>query len=46
MKKSRYTEVQNAFALKQVEVGTPVTDMCRKLGIANRHFTVVNSPKQ
>lgn len=32
MKKSRYTEEQIAFALKQAELGTPVNEVCRKLG--------------
>ena len=38
MKKSRYTEEQIAFALKQVELGTPVTEVCRKLGITEQSF--------
>ena len=38
MKKSRYTEEQIAFALKQAEVGTPVAEVCRKLGIAEQTF--------
>lgn len=38
MKKSRYTEEQIAFALKQAELGTPVGDVCRKLGIAEQTF--------
>ena len=38
MKKSRYTEEQIAFALKQAELGTPVEDVCRKLGIAEQTF--------
>jgi len=35
MKKSRYTEEQIAFALKQVELGTPVPEVCRKLGVSD-----------
>lgn len=31
MKKSRFTEEQSAFALKQPELGTPVPEVCRKL---------------
>lgn len=38
MKKSRYTEEQIAFALKQNEVGTPVAEICRKLGISEATF--------
>lgn len=34
MKKSNHTEEQIAFALKQVELGPPVSDVCRKLGVA------------
>jgi len=32
MKKSRFTEEQITFALRQADSGTPVADMCRKLG--------------
>ena len=32
MKKSRFTNEQIAFALKQAESGTPVEEGCRKLG--------------
>ena len=38
MKKSRYTEEQIAFALKQAELGAPVDEVCRKLGIAEQTF--------
>ena len=38
MKKSNYTEEQIAFALKQVELGTPISEVCRKLGIAEQTF--------
>lgn len=34
MKKSRFTEEQIVFALKQAELGTSVPDVCRKLGIS------------
>ncbi|MEA3425566.1 MAG: transposase, partial [Bacteroidota bacterium] len=33
MKKTKYTEQQIAFALKQAETGTSVQEVCRKMGI-------------
>ena len=38
MKKSRFTEQQIAFALQQAEGGTPVEEVCRKLGISQATF--------
>ena len=38
MRKSRYTEEQIAFALKQAELGTPVNEVCRKLGVSEPTF--------
>ena len=38
MKKSRYTEEQIAFALKQAELGTGVEEVCRKMGISDATF--------
>lgn len=38
MKKSKYTEAQIAAALRQVENGTAVVEICRKLGIAEATF--------
>ena len=38
MKKTRYTEEQIAFALKQAELGTSVKEVCRKLGISDATF--------
>jgi len=32
MKKSRYTEEQILYALKQAELGTPIVDLCRQHG--------------
>ena len=32
MQKTRYTEEQIAFALKQAETGTRVEEVCRKMG--------------
>jgi putative transposase len=36
MKKSRYTEEQTAFALKQPETGTPVAEVIRRMGISEQ----------
>jgi putative transposase len=38
VKKSKYTEEQIAFALKQAELGTSVEEVCRKLGISDATF--------
>ena len=38
MRKSRYTEEQIAFALQQAEDGTPVAEVCRKLGVTEQSF--------
>ena len=38
MKKTRYTEEQIAFALKQAETGTRVGEVCRKTGISETTF--------
>lgn len=38
MKKTRYTEEQIAFALKQAETGTRVEEVCRKMGISEAIF--------
>lgn len=38
MKKSRFTESQGAYALRQAEAGTPVSDVCRSLGICDATF--------
>jgi hypothetical protein len=39
MKKSRYTEEQIAFALKQAETGTPVAEVIRRMGFRSRRST-------
>ncbi|STW13336.1 putative transposase-like protein [Klebsiella pneumoniae subsp. rhinoscleromatis] len=39
MKKTRYTEEQIAFALKQAETGTRVEEVCRKMAFLKPHFT-------
>ena len=38
MKKSKFTDEQIAFALKQAEVGGKVTEVCRKIGISEATF--------
>lgn len=38
MRKSRYTEEQIAFALRQAETGTPVKEVIRKMGISEQTF--------
>ena len=38
MKKTKYTEPQIAFALKQAETGTRVAEVCRRMGISEATF--------
>ncbi len=38
MKKAKFTDEQIAFVLKQVEVGTPVDEVCRKVGVSEQTF--------
>jgi putative transposase len=38
MKKTRYTEEQIAFALRQAESGTPVSEVIRKMGVTEPTF--------
>lgn len=38
MKRSKFTEQQIAYALKQAELGTPVEEVCRKMGISDATF--------
>jgi putative transposase len=40
MKKSRFTEEQITYALRQAESGTPVADVCRQLGVSEASFYV------
>lgn len=40
MRKSKFSEAQIASAVKQVELGLPVAEVCRKLGISSNTFYV------
>ena len=40
MKKSKFAEEQILFALKQADVGQPVGDVCRQMGISEATFYV------
>jgi putative transposase len=40
MKKSKFSEEQIAYALRQAESGTAVADVCRQLGISDATFYV------
>ena len=38
MKKSKFSEEQIAYALRQADGGTPVGDVCRQLGVSEATF--------
>ncbi len=38
MKRSKFTESQIVFAIKQVETGTRLIEVCRKMGISEAIF--------
>ena len=38
MKKSKFTGEPIAFALRQAEVGTPVAEACRKMGVSEATY--------
>ena len=38
MKRKRYTDEQIAYALRQTEAGTEVTEICRKMGVSQQTF--------
>ena len=40
MKRSKFTESQIVFALKQAETGVAVAEVCRKMGISEATFYV------
>ena len=38
MKRSRFSEEQIVYAIRQAESGTPVGDLCRQLGVSEATF--------
>jgi len=38
MRKSRFTQEQIAYALRQAEQGTAVAELCRKMGVSEQTF--------
>ena len=38
MRKSKFTDEQTAYALRQAETGTAPAEICRKLGISEQTF--------
>ena len=38
MRKKTFTEEQIALALREAEGGTPVTEVCRKMGVSEQSF--------
>ena len=40
MRKGRYTEAQIVYALRQVEQGSSVAEMCRKMGVSETTFYI------
>jgi len=38
MKRSKFSEEQVVYALRQAETGTPVDDLCRQLGVSDATF--------
>ena len=38
MKRSKYTAEQVTFALRQAEAGSPVPEVCRKMGVSEQTF--------
>ena len=40
MKRSRYSDEQIAYALRQADGGTPIADVCRTMGISEATFYI------
>ena len=40
MKKSKFSEEQIAYALREVEAGRPLADVCRPLGVSEATFYI------
>jgi len=38
MRKKTFSEEQIALALREAEAGTPVTEVCRKMGVSEQSF--------
>jgi putative transposase len=38
MKRSRYSEEQIVYAIRQADAGAPVGDLCRQLGVSDATF--------
>jgi len=38
MRKARFTEEQISYAIRQAESGTPVGEVCRKIGVSEQTF--------
>jgi putative transposase len=38
MKRSKFSEAQIVYALRQAEAGTPVSDLCWQLGVSDATF--------
>ena len=38
MRKTRFTEEQISFAIRQAESGTPVVEVCRKIGVSEQTY--------
>ena len=45
MKRSKFTEAQIAFILRQAEEGTAVAEVCRKSGISEATFYAWSAPE-
>jgi len=43
MRKTSFTFRAVAFALRQAETGTPVAEVCRKMGVSEASYTTGNA---